>query len=161
MTESRQPLREDRAQGKAPSRSHLGASVTSLVTAFTKGMADVMKPYDLRPMEFNLLSHCLKREECNATELAEVLPVDASRISRIVTRLVERGLVVRHRMPSDRRVVTLRLSREGAALVSLLLQRVNDYVATMAGTIDEEEMSTFESVASRIVANHENLKSAR
>ena len=141
-------------------RSDLGASVTGLVTVFTRGMADEMKPYDLRPIEFNLLRHCLERQECNATELAEVLPVDASRISRIVTRLVERGLVVRHRMPTDRRVVTLRLSREGAALVSLLLQRMNDYVSRVSETIDDDEMSIFESVTSRIVANHENLKPA-
>ena len=136
----------------------LAGSVTGLVAVFTEGMADEMKPYNLRPMEFNLLKHCMEREDCNATELAEVLPVDASRISRIVTNLVDRGLLIRQRQADDRRVVKLRLTNEGKVLVSLLLQRMNTYVSALAKNIGSEELSVFEAVSSKIIVNHKDMK---
>ena len=123
-------------------------------------MADEMKPYDLRPIEFNLLRYCNEIDDCNATELAEVLPVDASRISRIVTRLVDRGLLIRHRQPDDRRIVTLQVSNEGKVLVSLLLQRMNTYVSRIAENIGDEEMRGFESAIAMMLANHRELQLA-
>ena len=91
---------------------------------------------------------------------AEILPVDASRISRIVTGLVDRGLLLRHRQPEDRRVVTLQLSNEGKVLVSLLLQRMNTYVSRLLRNVGDEEMGIFESVTERLIANHRDLRSA-
>ena len=119
-----------------------------------------MKPYDLRPIEFNLLRYCNEIEDCNATELAEILPVDASRISRIVTRLVDRGLLIRHRQPDDRRIVKLQVSNEGKVLVSLLLQRMNTYVSRIAENVGDEEMRVFESVTAKMIVNHRDLRSA-
>ena len=139
----------------------LGGSVTTLVTVLTKGMAEEMKPYNVRTIEFNVLWHCLDNEDCNATELAEVLPVDASRISRIVTGLVDRGLLLRNRQPDDRRVVKLRLSNEGKVLVSLLLRRLNSYVSRLAGDVGREEMSVFESVTAKMIAKHRDLRSSQ
>ena len=91
----------------------LRESVDGLLTAFYRGTAKETARYNLTTPEFNLLNACLRREEeCTATELARVLPVDASRISRIVTILVDRGLLRRRRLPEDRRVVMLSLSEE-------------------------------------------------
>ena len=47
----------------------------------------------LIPLEFKMLQFCLYRDECTATQLAEILPTDPSRISRLVHGLVQRGLL--------------------------------------------------------------------
>ncbi len=120
-----------------------------------------MKPYNIRPMEFNVLRHCLVRGDCNATELAEVLPVDASRISRLVTGLVDRGLLVRHRQPEDRRVVTLQITNEGKVLVALLLQRMGTYISRLVRDVGDEELSVFESVAREIIDAHYRLRTSQ
>ena len=60
-----------------------------------------------------------------------MLPVDASRVSRIVTAVVDRGLLVRRRLPEDRRVVMLHLSEEGRDLTLRALGSMDAFVARL------------------------------
>lgn len=139
----------------------LRESIDGLLTAFYQGAAKEAARYNLTAHELNLLSACLRRkEECTATELARILPVDASRISRIVTILVDRGLLRRRRLPSDRRVVMLSLSEEGVELTSRILDSINQNDARLMEGIDEDEISVFASVVSRVVANHDAMQSS-
>ena len=131
----------------------LEACVAGLVNAVDKGMAKEVAPYGLTPMEFSLLRICLEKE-CTATQMAQVLPVDGARISRIVTGLVDKGLLRRRRLRDDRRIVMLRLSDEGRDLTSLVLQNMKRYDAMLTEGIGEEEMRVFMSVTARIIANH-------
>lgn len=118
-----------------------------------------MALYDLTAVQFSLLSACLDSDgETTATELAQVLPIDASRISRLVSVLVDRGLLVRRRLPDDRRVVMLSLSDEGKELTSRILQRMELHDAVLTEGIGEDEMRIFVSVASRILANYADLR---
>ena len=55
-----------------------------------KGIASEAAPYDLFPLDVQLLMVCMEMGECTATQLAVQLPVDASRISRLVTGLADR-----------------------------------------------------------------------
>lgn len=132
----------------------LGKCIAGLVNTVTKGMAAELSPYDLNPLEFNLLRACMERGECTATELAAELPVDASRISRIVTVLVDKDLLVRRRLRSDRRMVMLRLSGEGKELTSMLLQHIQAYDAKLMKNISAEEIRAFAAASAKIIANH-------
>ena len=138
----------------------LGPCVATLVNAVAKGMAAETDPYDLIPVEFSLLKVCMEREECTATQLAEVLPVDASRISRIVNRLVNKGLLRRRRLTSDRRVVMLTLTPKGSELTHEIDQRVQKYDAKLVKGISEARMRAFADTISKIAANHVAMKSS-
>jgi DNA-binding MarR family transcriptional regulator len=59
-------------------------------------------------------------------ELASSLHCDPSNITGIVDRLGDRGLVERGSAPGDRRVKTLMLTEEGAALRMRLLDRLSE-----------------------------------
>lgn len=145
---------EDQPVGHAEDPpADLEECVAGLVNAVDKGMAREVAPYGLTPLEYSLLRHCLE-EECTATHLAQVLPVDGSRVSRLVTGLVDKGLVRRRRLRSDRRVVMLRLSDEGRELTLQIMQRMQGYDAMLTEGIDEAEMRVFVSVSARIIANH-------
>ena len=150
------PRSQDNPDRRAESRlGDLRGSVDGLLTAFYQGAAREAARYNLTTPEFNLLSACLRREEeCTATELARILPVDASRISRMVTILVDRGLLKRRRLPDDRRVVMLSLTEEGVEMTSQILQSINQNNARLLEGIDRDEIRVFASVVSRIVANH-------
>ena len=94
----------------------------------------------------------------HATQLAVQLPVDASRISRLVTVLADRGLLRRRRLRSDRRIVMLRLSPDGQAVTSELTERMQSYYAKLTEGLNEREMRTFAATALRIVANYEAMQ---
>ncbi len=139
----------------------LRVSVADLTNAFYKTTSEEAARYDLTVTEFNLLRACMESgEECTATELARILPIDASRISRIVTNLVDKGLLRRQRRTDDRRIVMLRLSEEGRNLTSQVLQDLNLHDDMLTEGIDEDEIRVFVSVASRIVANHTAMESS-
>ncbi len=132
----------------------MGRGMEGLVNVLNKGVADEVRPYDLTPVEFNLLRTCMEVNECTATDLAKVLPVDASRISRIVTKLVDMDLLIRRRLRSDRRTVMLRLSDNGKEMTSMLSGRIQEYEAKLLEGISEEEKSLMASITFKILANH-------
>ena len=146
---------QDRSDGLTPD---LGRYVSRLENAVYKGIASEATPYDLSPLDVYLLMICMEMRECTATQLAVQLPVDASRISRLVTVLADRGLLRRRRLRSDRRIVMLRLSPDGQAVTSELTERMQSYYSKLTEGLNEREMSTFESTALRIVANYEAMQ---
>ena len=134
--------------------SDLGTCVTGLVNAVARGMAQIVAAHGLTHIDFALLRLFLGVEEWTTTQLAGTLPLAPSGISRSVTKLVDKGLIQRRRLLSDRRVVMLTLTDEGLALTQELHQRVQAYDSTLCEGISEEEMGVFVSVSSRVMANY-------
>ena len=141
-------------------RPDLGTYVSRLENAVYKGIAEETAPYDLAPLDLYLLVICLERGECTATQLADMLPVDASRISRLVTGLADRGLLRRRRLRNDRRIVMLRLSPKGQELTSEVTERMQAYYARLTEGVSGTEMNAFAATALRIVANYEAMQEA-
>ena len=135
----------------------LGECVAGLVNAVATGIADLVAPHDLIPMEFALLRLFLRREEWTTTQLAQALPVKLSRISRIVTKLVDRGLIRRRRLRSDRRVVLLTLTEAGEALTRELNERVQAHDARLSEGVTEQELAALAAATSKIMTNYAAL----
>ena len=74
-------------------QSDLSSSVAGLVKALTKGTAQLTLPHGLSPRDSALLRLFLEREKWTTTRLALVLPVKAPRISRVVNKPGETGLM--------------------------------------------------------------------
>ena len=145
------------SEGQEPPPADLDTYVDGLTNAVYKGMADEVEPHGLAPLEFNLLRACMRQEECTATQLAEILPVDASRISRVVTKLVDSGLLRRRRLRNDRRIVMLKLTEKGSELTEQIDRRVKMYDAKLTEGVTEEEMSGFVTTTFKILANFDSL----
>ena len=140
------------------SSAGMGTYMLDLLNAFEKGMAAEAAPFNLTPLEFNLLRICVEKGECTATQLAEVLPVDASRVSRLVAGLVDRRLLRRRRLRNDRRIVMLRVSEAGGELTSHLQLRMQTYYAKLAEGLSDREMRQFASSSLKIIANYEAME---
>ena len=131
----------------------LGAEITDLFNALDKAMTQEVTPHGLTTLEYDLLWYCLEGER-TATELAQFLPVDGSRVSRLVTGLVDRSLLRRRRLRSDRRIVMLSLTDAGRETTSGIFENMRRYYAMLTEDIGAEEMRVFASVTARIVAKH-------
>ena len=153
--EPSRPLPED---GEAWNTSpDLGECVAGLVSVVAKGMAEQVAPHDLVPLEFALLRAFLRQEEWTTTRLAGVLTVKPSRISRVVTKLVDRGLMSRRRPRNDRRVVILTLTEEGKVFTRDLHRRIQAHDARLAEGVTEQEMAVLASATSKIMTNYAAL----
>ena len=128
--------------------------MTGLVNAVARGMAQIVAPHGLNHIDFPLHRLFLGVEEWTTTQLAQALPLAASSISRVVTKLVDRGLIQRRRLLSDRRVVILTLAEEGMALTQDRHRRVQAYDADVSEGVSEGEMAAFVAVSAKVMTNH-------
>ena len=136
-----------------PPPKDLGQCVTGLVNAVAKGMAQQLAPFSIIPVEYTILSVCYAGQADTVTGLARVVPVDAGRISRLVNRLSERGLIHRRRLRTDRRTVRLRLTDEGRMLVPQLARRVQEHNAMLLAGIGDAELQAYFETTGKIMAN--------
>ena len=93
-------------------------------------------------------------------DLADLTSIDASTLSRIVTRLVRLGLVTRTRSPTSNREVAVALSAKGSALVARLIPEARDIEADAAAGIATEELAVVKRCLRRMYSNMKNRPAA-
>ena len=152
MPAPQEQLRNDPSSGL---QSNIGRLVSNLAYDIDRGIAQEMAPHDLLPLEVHLLMICREMGECSATQLVQLLPVDAARISRLVNTLVEKGLMRRRRLRNDRRVVMLRLSDNGEALIPEITRKLEGFYAGLTEGLSEQEVEAFTNAVMKIIANYE------
>jgi DNA-binding MarR family transcriptional regulator len=84
----------------------------------------VGEPFELRPVEYTLLTLIGDNPGGASSSLAQALAVTAPNITMWIERLLERGLVRRRQSRTDRRKQELRLSAEGTRLVAQATERL-------------------------------------
>ena len=156
MTNPIGPERDPRELGQAAAEV-LQRRVASLLHAVDRGLTATLAPHDLAPVDLELLRFCRDRGECTATQMTGVLPTDPSRISRLVHRLVQMGLVGRRRLTDDRRVVMLRLTPEGEELVERMDALVQDFYDALTEGVSGEDLVVFLSASQRMVDNYDAM----
>lgn len=84
------------------------------------------------------------------TELVDRTLTDQSSVSVVVSRLVERGLVVRQRSQVDARKVELRLAARGRALLRRAPETAQARLIESLRSVSAQELSVTASVLSRL-----------
>ena len=157
MTEQNEFQREPWEAGQFAAEV-LQRRVAALLNAVDRGLTGTLAPYDLIPVELDLLRFCRDRGECTATQMTGILPTDPSRISRLVHRLVEMGLVNRRRLTDDRRVVMLSLTPEGEELVQRMDKLVQKFYEALTEGVSEADLAVFLSAGRRMVNNYDAMR---
>ena len=93
----------------------------------TEEFNEILKPFDLSPEQFNVLRILRGQNPSPATiNLLKSRMLDKmSDTSRIVDRLVQKGLVVKESNAVDKRAVDIRISDKGLELLELMDQEVS------------------------------------
>lgn len=138
-------------------RREIGHVMTGLSVAADRARELGLSQFALSPLEYRILEMCSSGEASTVTELARMFPVDASTVSRTVSRLVGRRLLARRRTTRDRRTVRLRLTAEGRDLVDGLAERMAESSAVLLAGIDDDDRAVFMAAARKIMANLHDL----
>jgi DNA-binding MarR family transcriptional regulator len=96
------------------------------------------------PAQFGVLFTLRQREACNVSELAEHLSVTAPTMSSLLSRMVERGWLVRTRSETDRRQVLLSLTPAGRTMVDQIHQQAVDHVARILEPLSPEDRAALQ-----------------
>src|ERR1700719_4407150 len=93
---------------------------SALVARFS---ADALAGAHLSIASWRVLAVLSNKGGLRQTDLAEMTSIDASTLSRLITRLVHDGLVRRTRSKTDSRDVGVELSRKAKTLMTNLIPR--------------------------------------
>ncbi|MCS0673267.1 MarR family winged helix-turn-helix transcriptional regulator [Cytobacillus firmus] len=80
---------------------------------------------------------------CTSSELAEVFDVKKSAITAMITRMWEKGLILRTRDENDRRVVYLTLTEKGNELYIKAEEKIHNLVESLINRFDQAEIQQF------------------
>ncbi len=99
---------------------------------------------------FSSLNNC---QGISSPELAKNMGLSASRVSRVVEKLVVNGYLFRNTDPADRRAITLCLTDKGKSVRNKIDQVKNDCEARLLETIPSDELEKFRDIISKIIVN--------
>jgi MarR family transcriptional regulator, organic hydroperoxide resistance regulator len=94
-------------------------------------------------------------------DLAELTSIDASTLSRLVTRLVQLGIVTRARSTRSNREVAIKLSAKGNTLVARLIPIARDYENVAIAGLPPQELAVLKRCLRRIYGNMKERDVAR
>ena len=108
---------------------------------------------DLKFSKSELLSLLIidRRGELTMTELSDYIGSPMSTANGVVERLIKKGCVHRGRSDSDRRIVVLRLTEEGARFIAGIKELISGYLKAALEALSSEEIETLLGIVMKIV----------
>jgi DNA-binding MarR family transcriptional regulator len=114
---------------------------------------DTLAPHQLSIVMWRVMAVLASNGRQNQINLAELTSIDASTLSRIVTRLVRMGLLTRTRSTTSSREVVVMLSAKGNALVARLIPQAYEIETAAAAGLSTEELAIVKRCLRRIYGN--------
>jgi DNA-binding MarR family transcriptional regulator len=137
---------KDDIKHKAAMMPEVEAYLNALRTAdwLSRGVVEILKPHDLSPTQYNVLRilRGAGKEGRKCGEISERLVTRDPDITRLLDRLAKRGLIVRERSETDRRVVFTRIAPAGLELLANLDGPITDAHKRQFAHLDPEQLAT-------------------
>ena len=122
----------------------------ALVERFT---ADALKEHGLSIDMWRVMAALSSNGGRRQVDLVGMTSIDASTMSRLVSRLVRIGLVTRSRSATSSREVVVALSPKGRALVQRLIPIANKLEQTASAGLSAKELAIMKRLLSRVYEN--------
>ncbi|MBM3529125.1 MAG: MarR family transcriptional regulator [Alphaproteobacteria bacterium] len=122
----------------------------ALVERFT---AEALKPHGLTIEMWRVLAALSNNGGQRQVDLAAMTSIDASTLSRLVSRLVRIGLATRSRSETSNREVVVTLSGKGRALVQRLIPIARKLERDSSGDLPAKELAALKRLLSQVYVN--------
>jgi MarR family transcriptional regulator, organic hydroperoxide resistance regulator len=122
--------------------------------------AETLAPHRLSIALWRVMAVLAANGRQRQIDLADLTSIDASTLSRIVTRLVRLNLVTRTRSTTSNREVAVALSAKGAALVARLIPEAREIEAEAAAGISREDLAVVKRCLRRMYGNMKTRSAA-
>jgi DNA-binding MarR family transcriptional regulator len=122
--------------------------------------ADALKPYGLSIAMWRVMAALASTGARRQIDLAGLTSIEVSTLSRIITRLVEMGVVTRTRSTSSTREVVVKLTAKGSAQVARIIPRAHSYEAAAITGLQTEEVAVLKRCLRHVFANMKNRPAA-
>ena len=130
------------------------AAMAELVIAHEREFAELLKPADLSPAQFNVLRILRGAGPAGATcgDVTGKLIKHDPDVTRLLDRLEKRELIVRARDASDRRVVRTRITQTGLELLATLDEPLDALHERQVGHLSERQLRDLQALIAAFAA---------
>ena len=143
---------------KHPSKLDLGDYLPYLVNRVGTIIADqfgaeALAPHRLSIAMWRVMAALAANGSQRQIDIVDLTSIEASTLSRLVSRLVRVGLVLRTRSANSNREVAVELSAKGAALVARLIPIAREYEQAAIAGLSREETLLLKRCLRRVYGN--------
>lgn len=105
-------------------------------------LTHALKPFDLRMLTYTALVLIVDNPGLRQSQLAEAMDIERPNLVVIVDELERRELIVRDRVPTDRRAYALKATLAGRQLYEKAVTAVTAHEARLLAGLDDETRKT-------------------
>ena len=105
-------------------------------------LTQALKPFDLRILTYTALVLIVDNPGLRQSQLAEAMDIERPNLVVIVDELERRELIVRDRVPTDRRAYALKATLAGRQLYEKAVTAVTAHEARLLAGLDDETRKT-------------------
>jgi DNA-binding MarR family transcriptional regulator len=115
--------------------------------------ADALARHGLSIVMWRVMAVLASRGSQRQIDLADLTSIEVSTLSRLVTRLMRKGLVTRTRSANSNREVTVRLAPKGQSLVNHLIPIALDFEAVATVGLSAKDIAVLKRCLRRMYGN--------
>lgn len=101
---------------------------------------DILIDYPVTPPQFSALLALRRLKNPTMTQLCEFLSLASSTVTDLVDRMERNELVERIRDVEDRRIIRLKITKQGLKVVDAVVEQRRNYLAEVFEDIDSETL---------------------
>ncbi|MEA3177075.1 MAG: hypothetical protein QOI59_598 [Gammaproteobacteria bacterium] len=131
----------------------IGPLIGRVRTLMLSSLDNELQPFGMTGMQFAILKNLADGSAATSADLCRLLHYDAGSMTRLVDRLEAKGLLRRERSEDDRRVVSLRVTSSGKAVLPRLRDSAGRVVQRMLVGFSAPEVNHLRSLLDRMIEN--------
>ena len=116
---------------------------------------EILNSYTITPPQFIALQWLFEHGDMTIGDLSNKMYLAFSTTTDLVDRMEKNELVVRIREEQDRRVVRIKLLKEGERIIEEVIKKRQDYLENVLVNFSEEEAGQFSMLLEKL---HTNMK---
>ncbi|QFT30393.1 MarR family transcriptional regulator [Roseibium porphyridii] len=136
-------------------RSFHGYQMKRTFNVIQSDLSRTLKPLELRMLTYTALVLIVDNPGLRQSQLAEAMDIERPNLVVIVDELERRGLVLRDRLPNDRRAYALKATAAGQDLCKQALSVVTAHEAALLKGVSPDEKAVALKVLQAIEANRQ------
>lgn len=113
--------------------------------------------YGVSRREWSLVCLIAENGKMSPSELAKIAHLERAHVSRAITELVAKGLLVRHTAPNDARRAQLDLTEKGLQLHKEIFPQIATLSQAVVRALDPEQLAVFDAALVTLTASAEQL----
>ncbi|WP_372884053.1 MarR family winged helix-turn-helix transcriptional regulator [Shimia sp.] len=126
----------------ATMRRFVGYRMKRAFNVVQEDLARVLKPFELRMLTYTALVLIVDNPGMRQSQLADAMDIERPNLVVLIDELERRELIVRDRVPTDRRAYALKATLAGLRLYDRAVAAVAAHEARLLDGIDQDSIAT-------------------